>query len=136
MAASLTAPKMFAAFDRPLGVQVYTVRSVLPANGEAALRAIAAIGYKEVEINFDDAKKFAAVLRDRACGRRDRTSRPIRSRAQKLDEFIADAKELGIPTIGLCDSRGTQESDRAEFWLAYRLIVAQLDLASGARRRG
>ncbi len=43
-----------AAFDRPLGVQVYAIRSVLPANGEAVLLAIAAIGYKEVEIgNFD-----------------------------------------------------------------------------------
>ena len=63
MAASFSVP-LFAAFDRPLGVQIYTVRSLMPTKGEAALRAIAAIGYKEVEINFDDAKKYASVLKE------------------------------------------------------------------------
>ena len=42
---------MLAAFNRPLGIQVYTVRSVMPTKGDETLRAIALIGYKEVEIS-------------------------------------------------------------------------------------
>jgi sugar phosphate isomerase/epimerase len=121
MAASLTASfstsKMFAAFDRPLGVQTYTVRSQLAAKGEETLRAIAAIGYKEVEVSFADAKKFAAVLQDtglRATGSHieaDPSPRP-----QKLDEFISQAKELGIPAIGVAYVTPGQRKDPAEFW--------------------
>lgn len=116
MAASLTVPKMFAAFDRPLGVQVYTVRSVLPAKGEETLRAIAAIGYKEVEINFDDAKKFAAVLKETGLRATGSHIQPDPSRAQKLDEFIGQAKELGIPAIGVAYVTPGQRKDPAEFW--------------------
>lgn len=121
MAASLTAPlsvkKMFASFDRPLGVQVYTVRSSMPTKGEETLRAIAAIGYKEVEINFDDAKKFAAVLKEtglRATGshiQADPSHRP-----QALDEFIGQTKELGIPAIGVPYVNVGQFEDLAGFW--------------------
>ena len=108
---------MLAGFGRPLGVQVYTVRSVLPTKGEATLRAIAAIGYKEVEINFDDAKKYAAVLKEtglRATGshmQEDPSHRP-----QQLDEFIGEAKELGIPAIGVPYVRVPQNGEPAEFW--------------------
>src|ERR1019366_7262036 len=100
MAASFSAP-LFAAFDRPLGVQVYTVRSLMPAKGEAALRAIAAIGYKEVEINFDDAKKYAAVLKETGLKATGSHIQGDPNRAQKLGEFIEEAKELGIPAIGV-----------------------------------
>jgi sugar phosphate isomerase/epimerase len=116
MAASLTAPKMFAAFDRPLGVQVYTVRSVLSAKGEETLRAIAAIGYKEVEINFDDAKKYAAVLKEtglKATGSHIQTDG---HRPQMFDEFIGQAKELGIPAIGVPYVSVPQDADLADFW--------------------
>jgi sugar phosphate isomerase/epimerase len=115
MAAAFSAPLF--AFDRPLGVQVYTVRSRLPTKGDATLRAIAAIGYKEVEIGLDDAKKFAAVLKEtglRATGSHieaDPSHRP-----QKLDEFIGQAKELGIPAIGVAYVMPGQRKDPAEFW--------------------
>ena len=36
-AASLSAANVFAAFDRPLGVQIYTVRQLMPAKGAEAL---------------------------------------------------------------------------------------------------
>jgi sugar phosphate isomerase/epimerase len=107
---------MFAAFDRPLGVQVYTVRSMMPANGEAALRAIAAIGYKEVEINFDDAKKFAAVLKDTGLRATGSHIQGDPKRAQKLEEFIEQAKELGIPAIGVPYVALPQDADLADFW--------------------
>ncbi len=37
-------------FDRPLGVQLYTVRSTFPKDPEGVIRAIAQIGYKEAEV--------------------------------------------------------------------------------------
>ena len=107
---------MFAAFDRPLGVQVYTVRSVLPTKGEETLRAIAAIGYKEVEINFDDAKKFAAVLKETGLRATGSHIQADPSRAQKLDEFIGQAKELGIPAIGVAYVTPGERKNPAEFW--------------------
>jgi sugar phosphate isomerase/epimerase len=117
MAASVTPPNMFAAFDRPLGVQIYTVRSQMPTKGEATLRAIAAIGYKEVEINFDDVKKYAAVLKEtglKATGshiQADPSHRP-----QKFDEFVAEAKELGIPAIGVPYISVPRDGDLRTFW--------------------
>ena len=35
--------------DRPLGIQLYTVREVLPKDPERVFRALAAIGYREME---------------------------------------------------------------------------------------
>ena len=116
MAASLAASKIFAAFDRPLGVQVYTVRSLLPTKGEETLRAIAAIGYKEVEIGLDDATKFAAVLKETGLRATGSHIEADRSRPQKLDEFIGQAKELGIPAIGVAYVTPGQRKDPAEFW--------------------
>jgi sugar phosphate isomerase/epimerase len=106
-----------AAFNRPLGVQVYTVRSLMPDKGEAALRAIAGIGYKEVEINFDDAKKYAAVLKEtglKATGshiQEDPNHRP-----QQFDDFIAQAKDLGIPAIGVPYVSVPKSEDPKDFW--------------------
>jgi sugar phosphate isomerase/epimerase len=118
MAASFSSP-LFAAFDRPLGVQVYTVRSLMPTNGEAALRAIAAIGYKEVEINFDDAKKFAAVLKETGLRVTGSHIQADGHRPQMFDEFVAQAKELGIPAIGVPYVNVPQSADLADFWARF-----------------
>jgi sugar phosphate isomerase/epimerase len=116
MAASLAGSKMFARFDRPLGVQIYTVRSLMLAKGDAVLRAIAAIGYQEVEISFADAKKFAAVLKETGLRATGSHLEPDGHRPQKLDEFIEQAKELGIPAIGVAYVTPGQRKDPAEFW--------------------
>lgn len=47
-AAALTA--VAKPFPRPLGVQLYTARTVLPKDVDGTLRQIAGIGYKEVEL--------------------------------------------------------------------------------------
>jgi sugar phosphate isomerase/epimerase len=104
------------AFDRPLGVQIYTVRSLMPANGAETLRAIAAIGYKEVEIPLDDAKKYATVLKETGLRATGSHLDPDPRKAQKLDEFIAQAKELGIPAIGIAYVMPSQRVNPAEFW--------------------
>jgi sugar phosphate isomerase/epimerase len=109
---------MRAAFNRPLGIQVYTVRSLMPAKGEATLRAIAAIGYKEVEIGLADATKFSAVLKDaglRPTGAHIDGHVAAIERA-KLDETIGQAKELGIAAIGLAYVPPQERKDPAAFW--------------------
>jgi sugar phosphate isomerase/epimerase len=108
---------LLAAVVRPLGVQMYTVRNLFPAKGEETLRAIAAIGYTEVEMNFADVKKFAPVLKDTGLKptgshiQEDTSHRP-----QKFQEFIAEAKELGIPAIGVPYVAPGQRKDPAAFW--------------------
>ncbi|MDQ6700540.1 MAG: hypothetical protein M3Z36_10190, partial [Acidobacteriota bacterium] len=53
-----------AKFTRPIGVQLYTVRNVLPAAAEPTLRAIAGIGYREVEIALADLPRLAPMLKE------------------------------------------------------------------------
>ncbi len=47
--AAAALPAAAAKFSKPLGVQLYTVRSVYPTGERATIEAIAKIGYKEVE---------------------------------------------------------------------------------------
>ncbi len=106
------------AFNRPLGIQIYTVRSLMPTKGDETLRAIAAIGYKEVEISLADAKKFAGVLKETGL---KPTGSHIDAGASalapaKMDGFIAQAKELGIPAIGLAYVLPQERKDPAAFW--------------------
>jgi sugar phosphate isomerase/epimerase len=109
---------LLGAFNRPLGVQVYTVRGLLPARGDETLRAIAAIGYREVEIGLVDAKTFAAVLKETglsATGSHiDGNVAAVTS--PKLEEYIGQAKELGIPAIGLAYVPPAERKDPAVFW--------------------
>jgi sugar phosphate isomerase/epimerase len=109
---------LFGAFEKPLGVQLYTVRMQLPKQGEATLRAIAAIGYKEVEIGLADAKKFAPVLKEtglKATGSHiDGTVAALEP--SRLDAAIGQAKELGVPAIGLAYVMPKERADPAAFW--------------------
>lgn len=107
---------MFAAFNKPLGVQIYTVRDLMPTKGAETLRAIAAIGYKEVEIPLADAKKYSAVLKETGLKATGSHIDPDPKRAQKLDEFIGQAKEIGIPAIGVAYVMPSQRANPAEFW--------------------
>jgi sugar phosphate isomerase/epimerase len=116
MAASLTVPEMFGAFNRPLGAQTYTVRDLMPTKGAETLRAIAAIGYKEVEITFDEATKYAAVLKETGLKATGSHMQADTHRPQQLDEFIDKAKELGIPAIGVAYVTPGQRKNPAEFW--------------------
>jgi len=46
-----------------VGVQLYTVRSILPKKPEETLRAIEAIGYREVEATYDNLDKIWPALK-------------------------------------------------------------------------
>jgi sugar phosphate isomerase/epimerase len=47
----LIASRAWGAFAHPLGAELYTVRSLLPNAADPTLKAIAAIGYREVEMD-------------------------------------------------------------------------------------
>lgn len=90
----------------------------MPTKGDETLRAIAAIGYKEVEITLADAQKFSSVLKETGL-------RPTGSHLDgnvaaispsKLAESIGEAKELGIPAIGLAYVPAPDRKDPATFW--------------------
>ena len=46
-----------------VGVQLYTVRSILPKKPDETLRAIEAIGYREVEATYDILDRIWPVLK-------------------------------------------------------------------------
>src|SRR5262245_60201522 len=48
---------------RPLGVQLYTVREVIKTQPEETLKAIAAIGYKEIELGRADLDKLVPIAK-------------------------------------------------------------------------
>ncbi len=50
LSSSALLAKKKAGFDRPLGVQLYTVRSIFPKDPEGVIKSIAQIGYKEAEV--------------------------------------------------------------------------------------
>jgi sugar phosphate isomerase/epimerase len=62
MTASLANAKKKPGFDKPVGVQLYTVRNVLPKDPDATLKAISGIGYKEVEAGRADLDKLSPLF--------------------------------------------------------------------------
>jgi sugar phosphate isomerase/epimerase len=56
-------PALLAQKNRPLGVQLYTVRDKLGADADATLGAIASIGYKEVELLRGHAARIAPLAK-------------------------------------------------------------------------
>ena len=61
-AAALLANTASAKQLKTVGVQLYTVRSILPKKPEETLKAIEAIGYKEVEATYDNLDKIWPAL--------------------------------------------------------------------------
>ena len=51
-------------FDKPLGVQLYTLRNELPHDPEGVIKTVAQIGYKEVEIIQADIPKLMPIIKD------------------------------------------------------------------------
>jgi sugar phosphate isomerase/epimerase len=61
-AAALLANTASAKQLKTVGVQLYTVRTILPKKPEETLKAIEAIGYKEVEATYDNLDKIWPAL--------------------------------------------------------------------------
>ena len=63
LAASVAYAKKKKTWDRPLGVELYTVRTIMPADPAGTIKTIAEIGYKEVECSAADLVKHAALFK-------------------------------------------------------------------------
>jgi sugar phosphate isomerase/epimerase len=63
LSSSLALAKKKVGFDKPLGVQLYTVRNVIGNDTEGVIKAIAQIGYKEAEVLQANIDKVAPVLK-------------------------------------------------------------------------
>jgi len=96
-------------FPKPLGVQIYTARTILPKDPEGTLKRIADIGYKEVELfAYPQLKELVPIVNKlgmKATSMHlpmplvtgnwgDQT--PI-----DLPQFLSDAKAAGLSYVGM-----------------------------------
>ena len=89
----------------PIGIQLYTVRDLLPKDFDGTLAKVRAAGYTVVEpagYYHKPAAEFKAAL-DRAGLRAVSTHHPMFELVPRLDEFIAYGKVLGLQYI-VCPS--------------------------------
>jgi len=105
-AASLGAHRLAAApLDMPVGLQLYSVRALLPKDFEGTLRKVAAAGYKDVEAAgyYDKtAAQFKAAM-DQAGLRCISTHHAMSMLSPRLDELIEYGHNLGLTYI-VCPS--------------------------------
>jgi sugar phosphate isomerase/epimerase len=89
----------------PIGLQLYSVRELLPQDFEGTLRKVSAAGYKEVEAAGyygKPAKEFRAAM-DRAGLRCVSTHHSMAELVQRLDMLIEYGNQLGLDYI-VCPS--------------------------------
>jgi sugar phosphate isomerase/epimerase len=105
-AASLGAQRLAAApLDMPVGLQLYSVRELLPKDFEGTLKKVAGAGYKDVEAAgyYDKtAAQFKAAM-DQAGLRCISTHHPMSVLSPRLDELIEYGHNLGLSYI-VCPS--------------------------------
>jgi len=105
-AAAIAGPRLNAApFRFPIGLQLYSVRELMPKDLEGTLRKVAACGYKEVEAAGyfgHSAKDFRHAV-DQTGMRLISTHHAMWELRPKLDEFIAFNQALGVDYM-ICPS--------------------------------
>ena len=94
-------------FGLPLGLQLYSVRDLLPKDYEGTLRQIAALGYTEVEAAgfYQHSAKDVKSAMQTAGLRCVSAHYPSAEMHARLDEIIAFHNELGAKYI-ICSSPG------------------------------
>jgi sugar phosphate isomerase/epimerase len=85
----------------PLGLQLYSVRTVLPGDYDGTLKQLAALGFREVEAAGFFGRTPAEVKQamDRAGLRCVSAHYPLKDLLPKLDETIQYGKDLGLNYI-------------------------------------
>ncbi len=85
----------------PIGLQLYSVRDLLPKDYEGTLRQLAAIGYREVEAAgfFGHSASEVKQAMDRAGLRCVSAHYPMAELMPKVDEIIQFGKDLGLGYI-------------------------------------
>jgi sugar phosphate isomerase/epimerase len=89
------------ALGLPLGVQLYSVRDLLPKDYEGTLKQLGAIGYREVEAAgfFDHTPSQVKQAMDHAGLQCVSAHYPMTQLNPKLDEIIQFCKDLGLNYI-------------------------------------
>jgi len=108
----LSSKSLFASpWDLPLGLQLYSVRDLLPKDYEGTLKQVAAIGYREVEAAGFYGHSAADVKQAMASAGLHCVSAhyPSAELNRDLDKIIAFHKELGADYI-VCSSPGHKDS--------------------------
>jgi len=96
------APRLMAnALGLPLGLQLYSVRDVLPKDYEGTLRQLATLGYREVEAAgfFNHSASDVKQAMARAGLNCVSAHYPLKDLLPKVDEVIQYGKDLGLKYI-------------------------------------
>jgi sugar phosphate isomerase/epimerase len=115
----------------PLGLQLYSVRDILPKDYEGTLKQLAALGYREVEAAgfFGHTPSEVKQAMDHAGLHCVSAHYPLKDLLPKMDEIIQFGKDLGLKYI-VCaapmlkdrsrvkdpDSRAARESMTLDDW--------------------
>jgi sugar phosphate isomerase/epimerase len=111
-----SAPWLMAnALGLPLGLQLYSVRDVLPKDYDGTLRQLAAIGYREVEAAgfFNHTALEVKESMNRAGLRCVSSHYPLKDLLPKLDETIQYGKDLGLQYM-VCSSPWFKDPSRVK----------------------
>jgi sugar phosphate isomerase/epimerase len=97
----------------PLGLQLYSVRDLLPKDYEGTLKQLGALGYRDAEaagyFNHSSAEVQSAIA---AAGLNLVSAHyPMPSLHTQLDDILAFAKQLGLPII-VCSSPALKDPSR------------------------
>ena len=109
-------PQLLAnALGLPLGLQLYSVRDVLPKDYDGTLHQIAALGYREVEAAgfFGHTPAEVKQSMDRAGLRCVSAHYPLKDLLPKVDETIQFGKDLGLNYI-VCASPMLKDPSRVK----------------------
>ncbi len=109
-------PRLMAnALGLPLGLQLYSVRDILPKDYEGTLRQLAALGYREVEAAgfFNHSPSEVKQAMDHAGLRCVSAHYPLKDLLPKVDETIQFGKDLGLKYI-VCAAPMLKDPSRAK----------------------
>lgn len=109
-------PQLIAnALGLPLGLQLYSVRDILPKDYEGTLHQVAALGYREVEAAgfFGHSPAEVKQAMDRAGLHCVSAHYPLTQLLPKVDETIQFGKDLGLSYI-VCSSPMLKDPSRVK----------------------
>ena len=111
-----SAPRLMAnPLGLPIGLQLYSVRDLLPKDYEGTLRQLGAMGYREVEAAgfFGHSPAQVKQAMDRAGLNCVSAHYPLRDLLPKVDEVIQFGKDLGLKYI-VCASPWLKDPSRVK----------------------
>ena len=111
-----SAPRLMAnPLGLPIGLQLYSVRDLLPKDYQGTLRQLGALGYREVEAAgfFGHTPSEVKLAMERAGLNCVSAHYPLRDLLPKVDEVIGFGKDLGLKYI-VCASPWLKDPSRVK----------------------